>query len=297
MRDNFVVDSKKESRDLSWFLSAFLNLQQESKSDKFYRARGHPMAVYANDYIGIQINSFGIYENELLNHLFDYINKVDDTFESRIAIDIGANIGNHSLYFANRFRKVISFEPNPNTFELLKFNIKSKSNIEAICVGLGDEVGSFQLTLTPTNLGSCFIGESENPNLEQIPVSIETLDNVLSETDDIGFLKIDAEGFEEQIIVGGQKLISKHEPIIIFEQLQGEINNGSSRVVNRLRDLGYKILWREATLSSENYLLKRLINVHNFLFGKKFSIISGDRLPKMDHSMLLAIPKSMCHRI
>ena len=297
MRDNVVVDSKKESRDLSWFLSAFLNLQQESKSDKFCRSRGHPMAIYANDYIGIQINSFGTYENEQLNHLFDYINKVDDTLKSRIAIDIGANIGNHSLYFADKFREVISFEPNPNTFELLRFNIKSKSNIEAICVGLGDEVGSFQLTLTPTNLGSCFVDGSENPNLEQIPVSIETLDNVLSERADIGFLKIDAEGFEEKIILGGQKLISKHQPIIVFEQLQGEINNGSSRVIKRLRALGYQILWREPTLSSENYLLRRLINVHNFLFGKKFSIMSGDTLPKMDHSMLLAIPKGMCHRI
>ena len=293
MKRNQVLDEKVEKRDINWFISAFFNLRQESQSKEFSRLRSHPIAIYAHDYIGIQINSYGVYEHEQLNHLFTYIKKLDEKLTNSTVIDIGANIGNHSLYFSEIFNKVVAFEPNPNTYELLQFNTRSKTNVSTFCLGLGDEIGTFHLTLTPTNLGSCYISEEPDDVLNHIPVSVDRLDNIMDNSEKIGLIKIDAEGFEEKIINGGYKIIKKHRPIIVFEQLEREIENGSSPVISQIRQLGYKVLWRQASMTSNNWLIKRLINAHNFFFGKKFCIVSGDSVPKMDHSLLLAIPESI----
>lgn len=42
-----------------------------------------------------------------------------------VVIDIGAHIGTYSILMANRANKVYSFEPNPESFELLKRNVKN----------------------------------------------------------------------------------------------------------------------------------------------------------------------------
>ena len=41
-------------------------------------------------------------------------------------LDIGANIGNHSLFFSNYFYKVLSFEPHPKIFKVLAINTEDK---------------------------------------------------------------------------------------------------------------------------------------------------------------------------
>lgn len=53
------------------------------------------------------------YEEELLNY-------VAENYSGGIAIDVGACFGNHTLFFANIFDKVISFEPNKELFNILK---------------------------------------------------------------------------------------------------------------------------------------------------------------------------------
>ena len=77
------------------------------------------LACYTFDYIAIQINIYGRYENELLECLSGLLSKaaVD---KRRICLDVGANIGNHSLYFSHYFDRVISFEPNKKIFQILK---------------------------------------------------------------------------------------------------------------------------------------------------------------------------------
>lgn len=46
--------------------------------------------------------------------------------ENKIVVDIGANIGNHTVFFANvcKAKKVYSFEPQEKVFEILKKNVE-----------------------------------------------------------------------------------------------------------------------------------------------------------------------------
>ena len=73
------------------------------------------LACYTFDYIAMQINIYGRYENELLECLSDLLLKITPD-NRRICLDVGANIGNHSLYFSGYFDKVFSFEPNKKFF-------------------------------------------------------------------------------------------------------------------------------------------------------------------------------------
>ena len=105
--------------------------------------RGNPrIAIFAFDHIGLEINNFGIYEEDLLNAIMSFAKDKLNLKKLSTFIDVGANIGNHSLYFSKISKKVFSYEPNPNTYELLKFNTRNIPNISACCllifpVGIG----------------------------------------------------------------------------------------------------------------------------------------------------------------
>ena len=49
--------------------------------------------------------------------------------EINFSIDIGANVGNHSVFFSKKFDKVLAFEPLPMALKLLKINTEKYSNI------------------------------------------------------------------------------------------------------------------------------------------------------------------------
>ena len=85
--------------------------------------RDHPqLAVLAFDHIGLCINLDGRYEKRTLDLIRNYLKSVISDLERSVALDIGANIGNHSVYFSDLFEEVFAFEPNPRTFALLRFN-------------------------------------------------------------------------------------------------------------------------------------------------------------------------------
>ena len=122
-------------------------------SHRLNAERNRKMAIFANDLIGISINQFGVYEKEELDILFDFLTPLKETLAAGTCLDIGANIGNHSLYFAPIFAAVHSFEPHPATFRLLEFNVGDSENVIPHNFGLGDTKGSFTLRENPTNLG------------------------------------------------------------------------------------------------------------------------------------------------
>ncbi|MEE9542246.1 MAG: FkbM family methyltransferase, partial [Thermodesulfobacteriota bacterium] len=70
-----------------------------------------------------------------------------DELEPRTILDIGANIGISSVYFANRYpeAKIFSFEPVPSNYALLEKNIKNYDQISAFNVALGAESGDVEI--------------------------------------------------------------------------------------------------------------------------------------------------------
>jgi FkbM family methyltransferase len=198
------------------------------------------MAIFAHDHIGAQINLFGLYEKGDIEFLLSFLKHQYPDFLEKPAIDVGANIGNHTVEFSHNFTKVYSFEPEDLNFALLSVNTKSLKNVEIFKVALSDKIGRGTLQLTPGNFGSTRLSDPNLQSNSHPSCILKKLDDFSDAISAFGFLKIDVEGHEAAVLRGGQKAILENMPIIAFEQLRGEIKNGSSETIEILRRLGYK---------------------------------------------------------
>lgn len=256
------------------------------------KLRNQRMAIFANDWIGIKINIEGIYEKDILDTLFEFLSMLHVDFSQKIALDIGANIGNHSLYFSKYFNTIYAFEPNPSTYQLLVFNSSFSKNIVTRNIGIGDESGIFELKEDQENFGASSIKTLNTDNHKSISINVERLDDEDFSQQPIAFIKIDVEGYEANVIKGGINTITTHQPIIVFEQHEREFINNDTETLSLLRNFGYKFCWhKESTTSAD--LLSRLLGRYTW-FNSNYSnlIITDTVIPASNYSMLIAIPRT-----
>ena len=228
-------------------IAHFLTHWQLHKLARRHYESGFPqMAIFSHDHIGHVINVDGRYEDDYLKTVFGWLATFTDQLDQKVALDIGANIGNHAVFFSQHFKIVHAFEPNPRTFELLRFNAAPAGNIVAHPQGLSDSDSLGTLHENPTNMGGTYIElDVENGRCDQQPVSLGTLDKFVEGRglSDIALIKIDTEGFEARILRGAQNVLAKHRPIILFELSPGDFDaQGVSEVVNILKDQGYRFV-------------------------------------------------------
>lgn len=134
-------------------------------------------------------------------------------------VDIGANVGNHSLFVAGFMKpgKVIPFEPNPAAYRILMANIAINGftelfDLRHLGLGLADRAADgFAMDFQPRNLGGTKMRESEEGELEVI-----TGDAALAgEMPDM--IKVDVEGMEMQVLGGLEETIARARPILLLE--------------------------------------------------------------------------------
>ncbi len=234
---------------------------------KYKPAQSISIASLSDDYITKELISSGWYEKpflELLKCLFS--SRDANTNLATCAIDIGANIGNHSLFLAKMFETIISVEPNPVCVNLLKASIEVNdiTNIRIIPKGLGSKVDVKPLNFSGNHTGGgSFLEAAEITNTRSVNINIDTLDNVteniLDPDVDIQFIKIDAEGFEVAVINGAKKTLGNHSPVIAFEA------HGIDRyeeVTSTLKELGYKSFYKlTQSRRMHNFFLLNAINM------------------------------------
>lgn len=287
-KQNRAVYQSYKSNGIGYLLDLLCVTRVGRKAPGLFQKRGYKMAVFSNDYIGILINQFGLYEHDELELLFSFLKPIHNILLQGNALDIGANIGNHSLYFASFFSKVYSFEPNPDTYDLLKINAKNHKNITTYNYGFGEEDGSFFLQENSTNIGGSYIVDSENK--ETVEIKILKLNSFINEVSDVVFIKIDVEGFEEKVFRGGMDFIKKHQPIIVFEQDEQVFGEDESPSIKLLRELGYHFYWQYKEKRIKPYILRKFINFYRIVIKKNMKIVTGPYVPKQFHSMLIAVP-------
>ncbi|MCB0456605.1 MAG: FkbM family methyltransferase, partial [Flavobacteriaceae bacterium] len=96
------------------------------------------MLVYTKDFIGEEIYAFGLYEKGNINIM---LNCLDFPTEEHSILDVGANIGNHTLQFSKHFKQVYAFEPNLLACDVLKLNTAGIQNIKLFNYGLSNKNG------------------------------------------------------------------------------------------------------------------------------------------------------------
>lgn len=181
----------------------------------------------ANDHISKVIISGSFYELELLEFLKDFLAEGD------LILDVGANIGNHTIFFAGVCGcDVEAFEPNDEASSYLGKNIELNalsSRVKVHKVALSDREGRVSINVSvPGNLGATSFKVDE-----QGSVPAATADSFAFGRK-VTLIKIDAEGMDALVVAGAKRLIKDDRPIIVaeaadssaFDHVAGELKSG-----------------------------------------------------------------------
>ena len=142
-----------------------------------------------------------------------------------VILEIGANIGNHAIYYEKFMdpQKIILIEPNPNAIQLLKKNLElngcTKIDMSVLGRGAGKKRGKFLIKdVRADNLGAAYLEANPNGDIEIAP-----LDELIHEK--IDFIKIDVEKMEMDVLEGAQGIIAAYRPAIFIEVMNENIPN------------------------------------------------------------------------
>lgn len=177
--------------------------------------------------IDYDIYYFGAFEKPLLYFLRDCIRSFEsdpNALHPIVFYDIGANIGQHSLFMSQYVQLVHCFEPFDGVSKRIRHQI-ALNNIDNITihqVGLGSEdaklpffaptgsnqgIGSFEASTTAK--GNKCIGELQLVNADDY-IAKQGLAAA-------SLIKMDVEGFEKLALMGLKKTLHKERPIVVFE--------------------------------------------------------------------------------
>ncbi|GGD54857.1 hypothetical protein GCM10011411_13510 [Aurantiacibacter arachoides] len=143
----------------------------------------------------------------------------------RTLLDVGANIGGHSLTFAKAFSNVVAFEPNPAIFERLEANIARNPGLKVVAMpmGLADHADTLIFYQPPRGCGGQGVG-SFDPDFApndaiEVRLPVARGDDVVREQNlgPIDAIKIDVQGFEPQVLMGLAETITRDKPAIWAE--------------------------------------------------------------------------------
>jgi FkbM family methyltransferase len=142
-----------------------------------------------------------------------------------VALDVGANLGEYTVFMAKRLRKgkVISFEPLKKNLVLLEENVKLNRFDNVVISNLGLSDSSEQIEIheleDEMNEGLATIHLGERKSKMSYPVQLELLDSLVDSFDmkRIDFIKMDIEGAELKALKGSIETIRKFKPLVMVE--------------------------------------------------------------------------------
>ena len=181
-------------------------------SDKSYKI---DLPDFKTDYIQKSIATYGKpYEAEMLEALTAGLKPTD------LVLDIGANIGNHTLYLACVSGcQVRAYEPNKRLYQPLQNSVGLNNINELVKVlpyGVGAAPSKARLTgLNESNLGAQSL---ELLNNDSAGIDVVRLDDQVFESP-VVVIKIDVEGMELAVLEGAESLIQKDRPLLVIESV------------------------------------------------------------------------------
>lgn len=174
-----------------------------------------------------------MYRNYLYWAKRDYVRPEVDLFRrlcdpARAAIDIGANRGLYAIYLCRSAARLYCFEPLPWLAADLRRRFSRTPNvvIENCALGSSNEVAPIRIPVTRNgqyDTRSSLVGDFRNQlvdgedvvSITTVPVRVCRLDDFALE--DVGFVKIDVEGFEMDVLEGGQGTLVRSRPNLFVE--------------------------------------------------------------------------------
>jgi FkbM family methyltransferase len=154
-----------------------------------------------------------------------------------MAIDLGANIGFFTIYFASRFSRVLAVEAHPGTCAFLRRNVEQNGVADRVRVVQGaaydrhttlqpacDALHGWSLTsvidMNDTPCAACvaFVEapEHQRPGSELLIPTV-VVDELLDPADPVRLIKVDCQGADLRALYGCQQTIARWRPRVIYE--------------------------------------------------------------------------------
>ncbi len=163
----------------------------------------------------------------------------------RTALDVGANKGIYTSLLAELAGRVIAFEPNPLIGEVIERAFPS--NVEFHNIALSDKNGSAELVIPrkPDGRVSHVVGSLRADKAVGAHASYTVPTRRLDDLNigDVGFMKIDVEGFERQVLDGGLKTVNRDKPKILIEFEERYTNRPIGTMIGEIEALGYAMMF------------------------------------------------------
>ncbi|MFV0561540.1 FkbM family methyltransferase [Malaciobacter mytili] len=252
------------------------NILKNEKFNRVVKARDGYLLYNKNDiYIGKSIEEYG----EFSYHetaLFEQICKEGD-----VVIEIGANIGAHTLSLAKLVKQkgvILAFEPQRVVFQTLCANLalNSITNVHTFQMALSNEEGYVAIPEIDYSKQGNFGGISVDKFKVGTPVKKEKLDSFKDKISRLKLIKIDVEGMEKEVIEGSKEIIQKFKPFLYIENDRQE---NSKELIQLVKSLGYRLYWHLPTLfnknnfaKNENNIFKNIVSVNMLCIHKDFNI-------------------------
>lgn len=264
-----------------------------------YKKLGHlkkypRLVTFAFDDISNIINLDGLYEKRELETFFSWIKKKKISFKKGFAIDVGSNIGNHTLYFSRFFKTVFGFEANKDIFQVLNLNARLKRNVRVYNYAVSDRNKKGFLDVDISNISGSKLSDNII-NFKQ-NTKCKKLDSLFKNKKNIQLIKIDVEGKELQVLLGAKNILLSNRPIILFEHhLQNFDEKGNSKCISFLSTMGYKTyatIGHIPSVSTKNSFIIKLFKnlISFFVYRMKMVVrIETDISPNF-YPFIVAVP-------
>jgi FkbM family methyltransferase len=176
-------------------------------------------------------------------------------------VDIGANVGLYtaiSMHHLDVDGRIIALEPFPQTFEFLQKNVTTNQNngrtcphVDAFNLAATPEPCQIDLRLNPENRADnrlyrgTYQGKTEE--WDTLPVEGRPVDDVLAEIgiEQVNFVKIDIQGYEQKAISGFQKTLERSQNVILLSEFwpKGlkEAGGSAQEYLQMLKNLGFTL--------------------------------------------------------
>ena len=166
-----------------------------------------------------------------------------------LALDIGAHVGIWTQRLAKDFNQVIAFEPMKKHIECHRENCKGLDNVTLHTVALSNVTTNAIMTTKDINSGMSTLIHTESLKWkkEKKTEEVETTTLDSFNLPKIDFIKMDVEGWEENVLEGAEKTILTHRPTIYIEIWENKYDLVSRILKN---DLKYTI----TKMAKANYL-------------------------------------------
>ena len=249
-----------------------------------HKAQRRPQRMFVEiaSSIDRHVLSEGLFEKGVIDLLRDVCSA---TARTELMVDIGANIGNHTVALAPLFAAVESVEPHPILFRILEANVLHNRHAQVRChnFGLAAEDARGTLTEAPDNHALSRVRERSQLPPEMFGLSAEQFGNEYAielrsapvfleqfgERLNRAFIKIDVEGMEQEIIESIAPLLVRYRPLVGFEWFTAAQPRLASIVTGlegyelwgiRMHDVGRSLTWRALKMlfAGRSYSLERI---------------------------------------